>query len=355
MKVEGRVLNLGCGNQILAWATNHDLMKRDGIDVVWDLNVLPWPWEDNSFDFVIARSVFEHLQHDLLTSMNEAWRILAPGGIIEVKLPYWNAEVSYNDPTHRYVYGLGIFDEFDPDTKRGQQYRFYGKRKWKILYRPRLNKDKTSFDCQLQVRKPILCRLSGTTSELIESIVQLSPDAARAYEAVVQIPCKMLRYQAMALFFLARQYNSEGAHILDIGTFKGFSAAILALAAPKAQVLTLNPCEVEVEEARKWLKDFSNIEMQTVASWDLLETYAGPKLDLIWIDGDHKNVARDILWWRQLVSGGLMAFHDYSDLQSPSPSHVYFVLNAHRETCGREFDMLIVDEKGVGMAGWYKE
>jgi len=354
MKIEGCVLNLGCGNKTIAWATNHDLMERDGVDVVWDLNVLPWPWEDNSVDFVIARSVFEHLEHNLLVSMNETWRILAPGGIVEIKLPYWNAEVSYDDPTHRYVYGLGIFDEFDPDTKRGRQYGFYSGRKWKILYRPRLNKNKTSFDCQLRVRKPIPCRLSGSAGELAEHIAQLSPDAVRAYEVAAQIPRQMESYQGMGLFFLAKQYDYKGTHILDIGTFKGFSAAILAQAVPKAQILSLNPCEPEVEEAHKWLKAFSNIEIQTIASWDLLETYAGPEFDLIWIDGDHKNVARDILWWRWLSPGGLMVFHDYSGPQSPSPSHVYFVLNACKEI-SREFDVLIVDDRGVGMAGWYKE
>lgn len=153
MKAEGRVLNLGCGNMILAYAINHDLMKREGVDEVWDLNVLPWPWEDNSFDYVIAKAVLEHLQHDLLTSMNELWRILAPEGIVEIKLPYWKSEASYNDLTHRYVYGLGIFDGLDPDTKRGRMYGFYTERKWRILYPPILNKSVSCVSCRLKVRK----------------------------------------------------------------------------------------------------------------------------------------------------------------------------------------------------------
>lgn len=153
MKAAGRVLNLGCGNNILAYALNVDRMEREGVDFVWDLNDMPWPWEDESFDYVIAKAILEHLIPDLLTSMNEIWRILAPGGIVEIKLPWWNAEVSYDDPTHRWVFGLGIFNRFDPTTKRGKEYSFYTPYKWKVLYPAILNRGRTSFSGRLEVRK----------------------------------------------------------------------------------------------------------------------------------------------------------------------------------------------------------
>jgi hypothetical protein len=86
--------------------------------------------------------------------MNECWRIIAPGGVIEVKLPYWKAEISYDDPTHRYVCGMGIFDMLDPDTARGRYYDFYTERKWKIR-RVLLNQGKTSIYGVLDVRKTV--------------------------------------------------------------------------------------------------------------------------------------------------------------------------------------------------------
>lgn len=128
-------LNLGCGNRLIGGegAVNQDWVKhRPEIDIVHDLNVLPWPFEDEQFEAVIAWAVLEHLEIDLLTSMNEIWRVMVPGGELTVKLPYWKDERSYNDPTHRYVYGLGIFDIFDPSTERGKRYIFYTDRKWKI-------------------------------------------------------------------------------------------------------------------------------------------------------------------------------------------------------------------------------
>lgn len=129
-----KTLNLGAGNRILTDAVNHDLhAHRREIDVVYDLNVLPWPWGDDSFDAIVTWSVFEHLDVDLLTAIDECWRILVSDGQLSIKLPYWQHEMSYNDPTHRYVVGLGIFDTFDPDILKGQQMHFYTERKWQLL------------------------------------------------------------------------------------------------------------------------------------------------------------------------------------------------------------------------------
>lgn len=135
-----RTLVLGCGNRPYRNATNHDVTPHsDYVDVVHNLSVLPWPFVDEQFDFVIAESVLEHLDIDLLTAMNEIWRILQPGGKLSIKLPYWRHEQTWNDPTHRRGYGLGIFRQFDPTTERGREYEFYTARKWHILKPARLN------------------------------------------------------------------------------------------------------------------------------------------------------------------------------------------------------------------------
>lgn len=148
------ILNLGAGNKLVAGAVQHDLTKhRPEIDVVWDLNVLPWPWEDNSFDLVVARAVFEHLRINLVETVNECWRILRPGGVLYVKLPYWCSDNSYRDPTHYWRFSLGTCDLFDPETKYGHDYAFYTERKWKIIKPARLNKARTSFALKMQVRK----------------------------------------------------------------------------------------------------------------------------------------------------------------------------------------------------------
>jgi predicted SAM-dependent methyltransferase len=129
-----KTLNLGAGNRIIENAVNHDLRKhRSEIDVAHDLNRLPWPWEDEAFDSVVAWAVLEHLDIDLLTAMDEMWRVLVPDGEASIKLPHWQHEISYGDPTHRYVVGRNIFDTFDPGTDKGERYDFYTDRRWYIV------------------------------------------------------------------------------------------------------------------------------------------------------------------------------------------------------------------------------
>ena len=148
------VLNLGAGNRIIEGAVNHDrIIHRPEISVAHDLNDLPWPWGDESFDLIVARAVFEHLRITLLESVSECWRILRPGGELQLKLPYWKHEHSFLDPTHYWQFGLRTCDIFDPDTEYGRAYAFYTDRKWRIVKGPKLNDVGSSIHVRMQVRK----------------------------------------------------------------------------------------------------------------------------------------------------------------------------------------------------------
>ena len=148
------ILNLGAGNKIIPGAVNHDrIVHRPEITVTHDLNVLPWPWDDNSFDLIVACAVFEHLRNTLLETVGECWRILRPGGVLHMKLPYWDSEASYRDPTHYWRFSLSTCDIFDPRTKYGRDYRFYTDRKWEIVQPAKLNKGGSSFAVKMRVTK----------------------------------------------------------------------------------------------------------------------------------------------------------------------------------------------------------
>jgi SAM-dependent methyltransferase len=147
-------LNLGAGNRIIGGAVNHDRVKhRPEIDVAWDLSILPWPWADNSFDVIVAWAVFEHLRQTLVETLNECWRILRPGGTINLKLPIATHDRAHDDPTHYWAFTVRSLDYFDPDTKYGKGYWFYTDRHWRILSAPKLNNATTSFYATMQVRK----------------------------------------------------------------------------------------------------------------------------------------------------------------------------------------------------------
>jgi SAM-dependent methyltransferase len=152
--VATEVLNLGAGNKIVPGAVNHDLRRhRPEIDVAWDLNDLPWPWEDNSFDKVLGRAVFEHLRINLVETIDECWRILRPGGQLFVKLPHWQHEHAYLDPTHYWRFTLNTLNLFVPSTRYGRSYGFYTDRKWRYVKPPRLNRARSSFAATMEVIK----------------------------------------------------------------------------------------------------------------------------------------------------------------------------------------------------------
>ena len=63
-------LHLGCGTVIKQGWINHDLVPLPGVDVVHDLRVFPWPFENGKFDEVYMKDVLEHLP-DTLRTMEE--------------------------------------------------------------------------------------------------------------------------------------------------------------------------------------------------------------------------------------------------------------------------------------------
>jgi SAM-dependent methyltransferase len=148
------ILNLGCGNEPIAGATNHDrIAHRPEVDVAHDLNVLPWPWEDNSFRRIVAQAVFEHLRNTLIESLDECWRILKPDGALDIRIPWWQHDNSYRDPTHYWQFSLSTLDIFVPETDYGAAYGFYTPRKWRYLRRPELSRHKSSITALMQVVK----------------------------------------------------------------------------------------------------------------------------------------------------------------------------------------------------------
>jgi hypothetical protein len=74
-------------------------------DTVHDLNVFPYPFEDNSADQIHAYEVVEHLgqQGDFTAFFafwSEIWRILEPGGFFMGTSPLWSSPWAWGDPGH---------------------------------------------------------------------------------------------------------------------------------------------------------------------------------------------------------------------------------------------------------------
>lgn len=79
-------LNLGCGSDHRPGYTNVDFVKP--CDVQVDLEQFPWPWDDSSVDEIIMLDFLEHFPYSRTeTILSECWRILVPGGKLDVQVP----------------------------------------------------------------------------------------------------------------------------------------------------------------------------------------------------------------------------------------------------------------------------
>lgn len=94
-------LNLGCGYDYKVGWINLDFHKRPRIDVIYDVRKLPLPFEDNVFDKILCDNLLEHLTFDecynLLKDLN---RILKKGGVLLIKVPFYNSPNNYNTLSH---------------------------------------------------------------------------------------------------------------------------------------------------------------------------------------------------------------------------------------------------------------
>ena len=92
-------LNLGSGERPMSGYVNIDWQKAEGVDVVHDLNVFPYPFTDGQFDEVYASHVLEHLDKPFLI-MKELHRILKPGGVLRVKVPQFSRGFTHAEHEH---------------------------------------------------------------------------------------------------------------------------------------------------------------------------------------------------------------------------------------------------------------
>jgi len=89
-----------------------DINKDHNPDVVHDLNVTPWPFDDNSFDEIHAYEVLEHIgrQGDAVSFFvifSEVYRILKPDGTLHATVPDYRSQWAWGDPTHTRVITAG--------------------------------------------------------------------------------------------------------------------------------------------------------------------------------------------------------------------------------------------------------
>jgi SAM-dependent methyltransferase len=108
-----KILDLGCGKKKRAGAISVDYSDRHNPDVVHDLNIFPYPFQDDEFEEISLDNVLEHL-NDPMKVMEDVHRICAPGARVKVVVPYFRSVWAFIDPTHKHFFTVDSFSYFDP-------------------------------------------------------------------------------------------------------------------------------------------------------------------------------------------------------------------------------------------------
>ncbi len=88
-------LNLGSGNIRFQDFTNVDRVKLPNVDIVHDLDVMPYPFPDGSVDEIRMSHCLEHLENPI-KAIGEIYRMLKPRGVLTLRLPYPGHPVAHN-------------------------------------------------------------------------------------------------------------------------------------------------------------------------------------------------------------------------------------------------------------------
>ncbi len=110
-------LNLGCGSNILENYINLDKFDYYNPNIVHDLEVIPYPFENDSFDEILMSHVLEHIGQDpniFNNIIKELYRICKNKSIIDIRVPHPRHDDFISDPTHVRpitIEGLKLYDK----------------------------------------------------------------------------------------------------------------------------------------------------------------------------------------------------------------------------------------------------
>jgi len=108
-----RILDVGCGINKLAGSIGIDRNPGTKADVLVELDRLPYPFRDSSFDGLQAVHVIEHVS-DVIKTIEEFHRLVRAGGEVFIVTPHYTDFSSFCDPTHKWhlnSYSLRYFGE----------------------------------------------------------------------------------------------------------------------------------------------------------------------------------------------------------------------------------------------------
>lgn len=129
-KKNGILLDVGCGESTRPNFTRMDKRPLEGIDIVHDLEVFPYPLEDEVCLTIVASHIIEHIKPWLFIDvMDELWRVAKIDAQLAISMPYGYSDGFLQDPTHCNMCNHATWEYFDP---RCPLYFIYKPKPWLI-------------------------------------------------------------------------------------------------------------------------------------------------------------------------------------------------------------------------------
>jgi predicted SAM-dependent methyltransferase len=102
------ILDFGCKKNKVKGAIGVDINSDSDADVIHDFEKKPFPFPDNSADLIYAKHILEHLNNPCIL-VQEAIRILKPGGNLIMEVPHFSNYVAYSDLEHKRYFSYFTF------------------------------------------------------------------------------------------------------------------------------------------------------------------------------------------------------------------------------------------------------
>lgn len=166
----GIKLDIGCGGNKQPGFVGMDARGLPGVDIVWNVTRFPWPLPDACVIQAISSHLVEHIppfQPDpkllgliwllrekgfindteisdhigewedvpiFIRFMNEAWRVMKPGGQFAISCPHGYSMGFLQDPSHINALNEHTWTYFDPEEGQGILYNIYRPKPWKLHF-----------------------------------------------------------------------------------------------------------------------------------------------------------------------------------------------------------------------------
>ena len=107
-----KILDLGCGKKKSLGAVGVDINPNSDADIIHNLNVFPYPFENSSVEYCVLDNSLEHFDNTIKV-MEEIYRILKLESTCKITVPYFRSRYAYIDPTHKNFFTIDSFMYFE--------------------------------------------------------------------------------------------------------------------------------------------------------------------------------------------------------------------------------------------------